>query len=184
MIASTLKSCLYTFSLALGLLARLHAQTGVGQIQGTVTDLTGAVVPRASVILENVRTENRFDTVTNESGFYTFPSLSAGDYKLTISAPGMQKWEGTATLVAGQRGVIDVTLSVGRAAEQVTVAGDVTPLLTTTSPTVATVVERQRIEQLPLNGRSIQTLLQIAVPGLEGSSSQPRVYGLRDSAMG
>src|SRR5262249_16507080 len=42
---------------------------------------------------------------------------------------------------------------------------------------------RQRIEQLPLNGRSIQTLLQIAVPGLEGSASQPNVYGLRDSAM-
>jgi hypothetical protein len=48
---------------------------------------------------------------------------------------------------------------------------------------VATIVERARIEQLPLNGRSIQTLLQIAVPGLEGSSSQPKVYGLRDSAM-
>src|SRR5207249_5974278 len=47
----------------------------------------------------------------------------------------------------------------------------------------ATVVEHARIEQLPLNGRSIQTLLTITVPGLEGSSSQPKVYGLRDSAM-
>ena len=48
---------------------------------------------------------------------------------------------------------------------------------------MATIVERARIEQLPLNGRSIQTLLSIAVPGLEGSTSQPKVYGLRDSAM-
>src|SRR5207247_3555675 len=51
------------------------------------------------------------------------------------------------------------------------------------SPTLATVVERARIEQLPLNQRNIQTLLQLTVPGLEGSSSQPKVYGLRDSAM-
>src|SRR5205085_7422951 len=93
------------------------------------------------------------------------------------------KWEGAATLAAGQRAVINATLELGKATELVTVAGDVTPLLSTSSPTVATVVERARIEQLPLNGRSIQTLLTIAVPGLEGSSSQPKVYGLRDSSM-
>jgi hypothetical protein len=56
-------------------------------------------------------------------------------------------------------------------------------LLSTSSATVATTVERVRIEQLPLNGRSIQNLLTVAVPGLEGSASQPKVYGLRDSAM-
>ena len=79
--------------------------------------------------------------------------------------------------------MIDASLEIAKSTEQVTVVGDVTPFLSTTSPTVATIVERARIEQLPLNGRSIQTLLQIAVPGLEGSASQPKVYGLRDSAM-
>ena len=159
------------------------AQTGVGQIQGTISDASGAVVPNASVHLENIQTDNRFQTVTNEAGLFVFPSLTPGDYRLTVSAPGMKKWEGKATLVAGQRAVIDLSLEVGRSTEQITVAGDVTPLLSTSSPTVATVVERARIEQLPLNGRSIQTLLTIAVPGLEGSTSQPKVYGLRDSAM-
>ena len=161
----------------------LCAQTGVGQIQGTVSDGSGAVVPNAAVILENTQTDNRFQSVTNEAGLYVYPSLTPGDYRLTVTVPGMQKWEGKATLVAGQRAVINVTLEVGRSTEQITVAGDVTPLLSTSSPTVATVVERARIEQLPLNGRSIQTLLTIAVPGLEGSTSQPKVYGLRDSAM-
>ena len=75
-------------------------------------------------------------------------------------------------------------MSSAKTSEQVTVAGDVTPSITTTSPTLATVVERARIEQLPLNGRSIQNLLTVTVPGLEGPTSQPRVYGLRDSAMG
>jgi hypothetical protein len=165
------------------LAAALCAQTGVGQIQGTISDASGAVVPNASVLLENIQTDNPFRTVTNEAGLYVFPSLTPGDYRLTVTAPGMQKWEGKATLVAGQRAVISVSLEVGRSTEQITVAGDVTPLLSTSSPTVATVVERARIEQLPLNGRSIQTLLSIAVPGLEGSTSQPKVYGLRDSAM-
>jgi len=170
-------ACLFLFA------AVLYAQTGVGQIQGVISDGSGAVVPNATVILENIQTDNRFQTITNEAGVYVFPSLTPGDYRLTVTVPGMQKWEGKATLVAGQRAVINATLEIGRSTEQITVAGDVTPLLSTSSPTVATVVERARIEQLPLNGRSIQTLLTIAVPGLEGSASQPKVYGLRDSAM-
>ena len=163
--------------------ALVQAQTGVGQIQGTVTDASHAVVPHAVVVLENIRTETRLQSTSNDVGLYVFPSLVPGDYRITITIPGMQKWEGTVTLVAGQRAVVDASLEIGRATEQVTVAGDVTPLLSTSSPTVATVVEHARIEQLPLNGRSIQTLLTIAVPGLEGSTSQPKVYGLRDSAM-
>src|SRR5580765_762762 len=161
----------------------LCAQTGVGQIQGTITDSSGAVIPNAAVVLEHFQTENKFQTTTNSAGFYVFPSLQTGEYRLEVTVPGMQRWQGNAVLAAGQRAVIDSTLTVAKSAEQITVAGDVTPLLSTTSPTVATIVERARIEQLPLNGRTIQTLLQIAVPGLEGSSSQPKVYGLRDSAM-
>ena len=100
-----------------------------------------------------------------------------------MSAPGLQKWEAQATLHAGQEAVINAALQVAQSAEQVTVAGNVTPLLTTASATLATTVERERIDQLPLNGRSIQSLLTITVPGLEGATAQPRVYGLRDSAM-
>src|SRR5215467_7800828 len=163
--------------------ALLCAQTGVGQIQGTVSDSSGAVVPSAAIALENTKTDNRLQTTNSEAGFFVFPSLVPGEYRLTITIPGMQKWEGTATLVAGQRAVINASLEIAGATEQITVAGDVTPLLSTSSATLATIVERARIEQLPLNGRSIQSLLSIAVPGLEGSTSQPKIYGLRDSAM-
>ena len=100
-----------------------------------------------------------------------------------VTVPGLQKWEALATLRAGQQAVVDAKLQISQATEQVTIAGDATPLLTTSNATISTTVERQRIEQLPLNGRSIQTLLTVTVPGLEGSSSQPRVYGLRDSAL-
>src|SRR6266516_636879 len=175
---------LSTTSLSLLLFtAALHAQTGVGQIQGTVNDASGAVIPNASVSLQHVQTANKFDTKTSSVGFFVFPSLQSGDYKLTISAPGLQKWEGQVLLRVGQQAVINASLHISRAAEQVTVVGDVTQLLTTHSPTIATLDEPASIEQLPLNGRSIQNLLTITVPGLEGPVSQPRVYGLRDSAM-
>ena len=165
------------------LAAALKAQTGAGQIQGTVTDATGAVIPKAVVVLENTRTGNRLESQTNGAGAYVLPSVQAGDYKLSVSAPGLQKWTGQATLRAGQQEVVDAVLQIAAAVEQVTIVGNVTQLITTNSPTLATTVERARIEQLPLNGRSIQTLVAVTVPGLEGATAQPRVYGLRDSAM-
>src|ERR1051325_827610 len=172
-------------SIILALIAGLNAygQTGAAQIQGTVTDASGAVIPNAVVTATNTQTANRFDTTTNSVGSFVFPSLQAGEYILTVTSPGLQKWEGKATLRAGQQAVINVALKIAQAAEQVTVVGNVTQLVTTNSPTIATTVERARIEQLPLNGRSIQTLLTATLPGLEGATAQPRVYGLRDSSM-
>jgi hypothetical protein len=161
----------------------LSAQTGVGQLQGTVSDVTGALIPGAPVALQHVQTGNSFQTTTNEVGFFVFPSLQVGEYRLTVDFVGMDKWQGQVILQVGQRAVVNPVLQVGHAAAEVTVVGDVTPLVSTTSPTVATIVERERIDQLPLNGRSIQTLLTITVPGLEGPTAQPKVYGLRDSAM-
>src|SRR5262245_14632642 len=161
----------------------LSAQTGVAELQGTVTDASGALIPGAPIALEHVQTSNKFQTSTNETGFFVFPSLQPGEYRLTVDFAGMNKWEGQVILQVGRRVVVNPVLQVSHATQEVTVVGDSTPLVSTTNPTVATIVERERIDQLPLNGRSIQTLLTITVPGLEGSTSQPKVYGLRDSAM-
>jgi len=101
-----------------------------------------------------------------------------GRYQIVVEAKGMEAWKAELTLQVGQTAEVNPTLKVGATATEVTVAGDVTPLLTTTSPTLATVVERARIEQLPLNGRFIQDLLYMTTPGFE-SSGVPRVFGLR-----
>ncbi len=169
--------------LFLFLTASLTAQTGAGQIQGTVMDSTGAILPGAAVALTQVATGTDFKTTSTNVGFFAFPTLRAGEYRLTVEVAGLKKWEGQVFLQAGQTAVVNPTLAVANVAEQVTVAGDVTPLVTTTSATLSTVVERERVEQLPLNGRSIQALVATTVPGIEGSTSQPRVLGLRDSAM-
>jgi len=153
-------------------------QTGTGNIQGAVKDATGAVVPGAKLTLVHTPTTRQYTTASNEVGFYLFPPAQMGPYQITVEAPGMDTWKGELTLQVGQTAEVNPVLKVGATVTEVTVAGNVTPLVTTTSPTLATVVERARIDQLPLNGRLIQNLLYMTTPGFE-SGSVPRVFGLR-----
>ncbi len=171
-----IRSVLSLFTLAAS--SALWGQTGTGNIQGTVKDPTGGVVPKANVKAVHTATSREYNSVTNEVGFYLFPSMQSGAYQLQVDLPGMETWKGNLQLAAGQQAVVDVIIKPGSTATSVTVAGDVTPLVTTTSATLATVVERERIEQLPLNGRFITTLLYMTTPGVE-SGSVPRVWGLR-----
>lgn len=154
------------------------AQTGTGSIQGTVRDASGAVVPKARVTIVQPETRVQNNTESNDVGFFLFPSIRIGAYEITVESSGMETWKGQLNLLAGQAAVVDPALKLATTATAVTVAGDVTPLVTTTSPTVATVIERQRIEQLPINGRYVTTLLYMTTPGVE-SGSVPRNYGLR-----
>ncbi len=158
-------------------------QTGAGSIQGTVRDSTGAVLPNVAVTAAHTQTARQSETVTNSVGFFLLPALPIGSYKLSVRSAGMQTWEGELLLQTGQSAVVDPVLKVGVTVTEITVAGDVTPLVTTTAATLHNVVERARIDQLPLNGRFLQTLVQRTTPGLEGASSQPRVYGLRGTSM-
>jgi hypothetical protein len=160
-----------------------NAQTGTGNIQGTVKDATGAVLATAKVTVTHTATGRELEGQTNEAGLFLLPSLQPGGYRMKVQAAGMQTWEGDLTLMVGQTAVVDPVLRVGATVTEITVAGDVTPLVTTTSPTLGNVVERARIEQLPLNGRFIQTLVVLTTPGLEGASSSPRVFGLRATSM-
>ncbi|MCC6589207.1 MAG: carboxypeptidase regulatory-like domain-containing protein [Bryobacterales bacterium] len=165
-------------SMFFGTAALCLAQSGTGAVQGTVKDATGAVIPKAKVTVVHTATARQFNTETNEVGFFLLPAMQSGAYQVTIEFAGMETWKGELTLVSGQSAMLDPVLKAGTTATSITVAGDVTPLVTTTNATVATVLERQRIEQLPLNGRFITNLIYMATPGVE-SGSVPRVYGLR-----
>ncbi len=164
--------------LSLCAVAVCFGQTGTGNIQGTVKDIGGAVVPKAIVTAVHTATSRQYTTTTNEVGFYLVPNLQTGAYEVTVESPGMETWKGELNLASGQSAQVDPVLKLGATATSVTVAGDVTPRVTTTSPTIATVVERERIEQLPINGRFVTSLLYMTTPGVE-SGSVPRVYGLR-----
>ena len=173
----------YFFVAAVMFGAALYGQTGTATLQGTIKDASGALVPGASVTAEHTDTARRYQTSSNAVGFYLLPSLQTGNYTVAVQAAGMETWNGKLLLQVGQTAVVDASLKVGVTTTEVTVAGDVTPLVTTTSATLGNVVERARIEQLPLNGRFIQSIVQQTTPGLEGNDYAPRVYGLRASSM-
>ena len=159
----------------------LRAQTGNGVIEGTVKDASGAVVPGAQVSITQKATAQTYRTKSNNAGLYFFPSAPLGNYDILIEAKGMQGWKGQLTLLAGQTAEVSSTLPVGSASQTVTVTGDAAPLVDTVNGTLGNVLEHERVEQLPLNGRNFVTLVGMTTPGIEGAGSGPSgfVWGIR-----
>jgi hypothetical protein len=149
-------------------------QASTATVSGTVRDQTSAVIPGASVTLTSKDTNVVSKSTTNQAGFYIFPGTLPGPYLLLVEVSGMQKFEGSLVVQVQQSAVVDVMMKVGQTATEVAVS-DVTQMVQTDTPALGHVLERTRIEQLPLNGRSLTTLLQ-TVPGQEGT----RAFGLRD----
>ena len=153
----------------------LYGQSGNGTIRGVVTDSSGAVIPGAQVTITQQQTSVAFRTKTNGVGIFIFPPVSLGPYRILVESPGMEGWQADLTLLAGQTVDLAPALKVGAAADTVTVTGDVAPLVTTTSGTLGNVLERERIDQLPLNGRNFTSLLS-TIPGLEGNNSGANAF--------
>ena len=172
------------FSFLVLLATMCWAQTGTGKIQGTVKDSSGAVVPNAKVTILHTATNRERTGTTNEVGFYLFPALEIGEYKVTVESVGMETWNGTLTLLAGQTADVESTLKAGSTTTKLEISGEITPLVTTTAATLATVVETERIQQLPIDGRNITALLYMTTPGVNSDPNgfMPRVYGLRNAS--
>lgn len=152
-------------------------QSSAGAVSGTVRDQTGAVIPGAAVLIVNTATNVKVPTKANEVGFFKFPGVVPGSYVLTVEFAGMQKYEVNVAVQVGQSVVIDPTLQPAGTREMVEVR-DVTPLVTTDNATVGATMDRTRIEQLPINGRTITNLIS-QLPGIENQ----RAYGTRFGAI-
>src|SRR5207244_6127083 len=136
-----LQRCAFLF-LAFALHVPLEwPQASTGTVSGTVRDQTGAVIPGADVSLTNTATNVASKTSTNQAGFYIFPGVVPGPYRLVAESVGMQRFDGTLTVQVLQSAVVDAILNVGQTATEVKVA-DVTPLLTVDTPTLSHVLER------------------------------------------
>src|SRR5690349_17845432 len=84
----------------------LPAQTGNASLQGTIRDSSSAVVPSSRVAALRIETGRRYQTVTNQVGFYLFPPMEPGEYRITIEAQGMKTLERTVQLATGQQAVV------------------------------------------------------------------------------
>jgi hypothetical protein len=143
-------------------------QASNSTVRGQVTDQAHAVITNAVVKLTNTATNVARSTTTNQAGLYVFPGVTPGPYRITAELPGMQRFEGTLTVQVQQDAVVDIALQVGQTTTTVEVR-DVTPMVNVSSPSLGQSLERQRIEQLPVNGRGYQNLL-VTVPGVQWSS--------------
>jgi len=154
-----------TVILAIGLLGAAlgiaSAQTG-GQITGEARDPSGALVPNASVTVTNTATSVARSTTTNTAGIYSFPGLTPGTYDVKVAVVGFDTIVKTnIELQVQQTARVDFTLAVGQSTQTVEVSANAA-LLSTENATIGTVIEQQRIIDLPLNGRSFFGLVALS----------------------
>jgi hypothetical protein len=139
-------------------------QTVQGQINGTVTDPGGNVIPGASIVLKSLETGVERKSVTSAAGVYFLPSIPPGRYSLSISASGFQPYDiPEILLTVNQSRTVDAQLSIGTMRQTVEVSASPVALDTTTS-NIGTVVQHRDIVEIPLNGRNFTQLI-LLTPG-------------------
>src|ERR1700722_11434136 len=140
-------------------------QTETATVSGLITDDTGAMVPGAEVKLQSVERGTVWISTTNNAGIYVFASVHPGQYQLTVQKSGFKQVDFLGLIVNVQDHIEqNFRLQIGSVAESVTVEASAQQV-NTTDATVSTVVDRNFAENLPLNGRSFQTLIQLT-PGV------------------
>jgi len=145
-----------------------RAQTATGSITGTVRDPSGAVVPGVEVKLINTDTNEQRNTTSNELGYYSFPLLAPGTYRIEAKATGFKAFvRENIKLDVAMVAPIDITLEVGAATQTITVTSEA-PLLESGSSSLGHLIESTRITELPLNGRNAYGFATL-VPGVRAS---------------
>ncbi len=145
---------------------RVFGQSGRSTILGTVTDQSGAPVPKASVTAVNTGTQQKRSTLTSDRGDFEITALDVGIYELQAQAPGFR-----VALVKGiqlevdQRARTDVQLQLGELTQQVLVEGNAAAVQTDDS-TIATVIDAEKIRELPLPGNRNLFRLALLAPGM------------------
>ncbi len=155
---------LFTLATPFFFAAYAHAQLDTSTITGVVTDRSGAIVPNASVVITDTKTNRSFSTVTNSKGEYFAPSLTVSVYRLNFSKRGFNTTtlEGV-VLHANDSIAENAVLGVGAVNETVIIEAEkVKP--DTENSNLGVTINASQVSQLPLNGRDVTDLLAL-VPG-------------------
>src|SRR5258708_4371543 len=155
LIRSLQLSFLLIASLVCANVAQGQAQSNAADLEGFVKDASGAVVPNASVTARNPLTNVSRTTTTNDEGLYRIVNLPPGDYEITVEAPNFKKSVLTkVTITVGQRADVDVPLETGQITESVTISNATAEIIETSKTAIATTIDQQRIDNLPINERN------------------------------
>jgi hypothetical protein len=181
------KSCFLVLLMTTLTATYLAAQLETGTVSGQILDPSGANIVGAQVKLIDIDRGTSTASTTNNSGLYTFPSVRPGRYRMEVAATGFKVVNATGlTLNVQDHLEQNFKLTVGSVSESVTVEGGASQV-NTESAAVSTVVDRQFAENMPLNGRSFQSLIELApgvVPAVSNfkDGGQFNVNGQRASA--
>ena len=165
-------------------------QTNTGELGGVVRDVSGAVLPGATVVATHVDTGFSVQRVTDADGRFFMASLPIGAWEIAAELPGFRRVVRTGVVLEiGRTLDLPFELELGTLSEEVTVTADA-PLLQTTNAEISDVIGNREVEQIPLNGRQFLQLAQLSdavvVPpgGTRGAALQqagplPNVGGQR-----
>src|SRR6266436_1657822 len=169
------------------LVPTVSGQSATATLSGTVTDQNGAIVPGVSITVLNLSTALRRQATTTEQGYFTVPLLPPGTYSVKAQGQGFTPIEvQNVVLNVGDQKALQIQLKAGDISATVQVVNDL-PLINE-SPAVGTVIDRRFVDNMPLNGRSFNTLLQltpgvvIAPSALSRTPGQFNVAGQRTDA--
>jgi len=148
-------------------------------VQGTVVDSSGAVVPNMPVTLHSASTGIDLKETTNGSGFYRFSAIAPGTYTVTVDATGFKSLSVEATVAPGETRGVDLKLAVGTAAVNVNVTSEASAL-NPEETRIQTTISSAEISQLPLPNRDVQLLLALT-PGVTGFQNESPTGGYGSS---
>jgi hypothetical protein len=140
-----------------------------GNIQGVVSDPSGAVIPSVSVGLRNVDTGVVATATSSTSGNYRFSSLAPGNYIVSAQAAGFRQTEIKVTLETNETQGINITLALTSAAESVSVVSEA-PTLDTDDSRIQATLDSQTVRDLPALNRNLWDVLAVA-PGVVGTGT-------------
>jgi len=154
------------------LAANLFGQASTfGSILGKVTDPTGSSVPGANVKVANRETGIARELQTDSAGDFAARSLNPGFYNVEVTAPNFQRQVlENVKLDVAQTVTLDFRLTIGQVSERVQVEA-VAPLLQTDTGTVGTVIENEKVLELPLNGRNFNALTRLVPGAVRGTNA-------------
>src|SRR5215470_2675592 len=148
------------------------------QISGTARDQSGAVLPGVEVKVTQTETGIARTAVTNETGSYVLPNLVVGPYRLEAALPGFRTYvQSGIVLQVNASPVINIVLEVGQVAEQIEVQANAA-LVDTRNSTVGSVIENERVLELPLNGRNVTDLIVAAGGDVDQSLASASINNL------
>jgi hypothetical protein len=132
-----------------------QAQANAANLRGFVRDPQGAAVAGATVTARNPAINLERSATTNGEGFYQIINLTPGDYEVTVEAANFKRGVvPNVRLTVGQQADLDIPLELGELGATVTISGATTEVVETSRTAVATTVDQQRIDNLPINERN------------------------------